>query len=269
MSTDIERYEPHIRQILNAPGVDLSTISAKRVRKQLVEMDISLSAEFVREHKEDFDRIISSVYEEISAAQNGADSKGKRKSRPEDEEEDYANGDGEGDDGEEEVAEAKPVKAKKARKGGLTDEDLARQLDSEINGRQRTPRASSTRGRGRGGKRGGKRGAKSSATVNSDGETVDGDGEVVKKKRRGGGFQKEYALSEPLIAVTGVEKLSRPQTVKKLWDHIRGNNLQNPENKREIVCDDKFRALFNVDRIDMFAMNKQLGRHLREPEPEA
>lgn len=57
-----------------------------------------------------------------------------------------------------------------------------------------------------------------------------------------------------------MDKLSRPQTVKKLWDYIRSNNLQNPENRKEIICDDKFRALFNVDKIDMFAMNKQLGR---------
>lgn len=190
---DIERYEPRIREILSAPGVDLSTISAKRVRKQLVEMDDSLTAEFVREHKEEFDRLISNVYEEVSAGQaNGDDAKGKRRNR--DEEDDYATGGGE--EGEEEVEYEKPVKAKKAKKGALTDEEVARQLDSEINGRQRSSRASSTsaRGRGRGGKRGGRRGAKSSATVNSDGETVDDDGEGVKKKRRGGGFQKEYML---------------------------------------------------------------------------
>ncbi|KAH9833999.1 SWIB-domain-containing protein [Rhodofomes roseus] len=278
MSADIQRYEPHIRHILNAPGVDLTTISAKRVRKQLVEMDDSLTAEFVREHKDGFDSIIASVYEEVSAAQAN-DSKGKRRSRDDEEEEGYANGDGdggdegdEGDEGEEEV-EVKPKKAKRAKKGSLTDEEMARQLDSEINGRQRSSRASSTstRGRGRGGKRGGKRGAKSSATVNSDGETVDDAGEVVKKKRGGGGFKKEYVLSEPLVAVAEVDKLSRPQTVKKLWEYIRRNNLQNPENKREIICDDKFRALFNVEKIDMFTMNKQLGRHLREPDvdPEA
>ena len=192
---DVERYEPLIRQILSAPGVDLSTISAKRVRKQLVEMDDSLSTDFVRENKEEFDKVISSVYEDVSAAQsNSADAKGKRKSR--DEEDAYENGGDEDDEeGEEEAEEdVKPSKAKRSKKGGLTDEEVAKQLDSEINGRQRSSRASSTsgRGRGRGGKRGGRRGAKSSATVNSDGE-VDEDGEP-KKKRRGGGFQKEYMI---------------------------------------------------------------------------
>ena len=48
--------------------------------------------------------------------------------------------------------------------------------------------------------------------------------------------------------------------VKLLWDHIKANNMQNPSNKREIVCDDAFRAIFKCDRIDMFKMNKELGQ---------
>lgn len=56
-----------------------------------------------------------------------------------------------------------------------------------------------------------------------------------------------------------VSKLSRPQVVKQLWVYIKGNTLQNPENKREILCDDKLRLVFNVDKIDMFKMNKVLG----------
>jgi upstream activation factor subunit UAF30 len=54
--------------------------------------------------------------------------------------------------------------------------------------------------------------------------------------------------------------MSRPQVVKQLWAHIKSNEMQNPENKRQIVCDDAFRRLFNTDRIDMFQMNKVLGQ---------
>ena len=72
----------------------------------------------------------------------------------------------------------------------------------------------------------------------------------------------ECALSqsEPLAALLGVEQLSRPQIVKGLWAHIKKNDMQNPENKKEIVCDEPFRAVFKVDRIDMFKMNKVLGQ---------
>jgi upstream activation factor subunit UAF30 len=67
-------------------------------------------------------------------------------------------------------------------------------------------------------------------------------------------------LSEPLAALLQINKLSRPQVVKQLWDYIKGNELQNPSNKREIVCDPGFRAVFGVDKIDMFKMNKVLGQ---------
>ena len=66
--------------------------------------------------------------------------------------------------------------------------------------------------------------------------------------------------SAPLSAVLAVEKLSRPQVVKKLWEYIRSHELQNPSNRKEIVCDDALRAVFAVDKIDMFRMNKVLGQ---------
>lgn len=67
----------------------------------------------------------------------------------------------------------------------------------------------------------------------------------------------------PLSAVLEVERLSRPQVVKKLWEYIRLHELQNPSNKKEIVCDDALRAVFAVDKIDMFRMNKVLGQYVR------
>ena len=66
--------------------------------------------------------------------------------------------------------------------------------------------------------------------------------------------------SEPLAALLKEEKLARTQVVKLLWDHIKANNMQNPSNRREIVCDDAFRAIFKCEKIDMFKMNKDLGQ---------
>lgn len=57
-----------------------------------------------------------------------------------------------------------------------------------------------------------------------------------------------------------VDKLSRPQVVKHLWVYIKDRELQNPENKREILCDQNFKAVFGVEKIDMFKMNKVLGQ---------
>ena len=51
--------------------------------------------------------------------------------------------------------------------------------------------------------------------------------------------------------------------VSKVWDYIKANNLQNPENRREILADDKLREVFGKDKVTMFEMNKHLARHLK------
>ncbi|XP_006461234.1 hypothetical protein AGABI2DRAFT_221859 [Agaricus bisporus var. bisporus H97] len=253
MSYDVQSLESSIRAILSAPGVDLSTISAKRVRKQLMEDDPQLTADIVRENKEEIDGLISQVFEEVSSpGQDDEDDEGdvklnKRKKKG-------------GDDNDDEVS--RPVK-KKAKNGQeKSDEKLARKLSNEINGR-------TTRGAGKNRNNGAaKKGRtkKSAATVGSDNDDDDEGGGKKKRGGGGGGFKKEYILSEPLSALLQVEKMSRPQVVKGIWDHIKGNALQNPSNKREIICDGSMKAVFNVEKIDMFQMNKVLGQHLHESE---
>jgi chromatin remodeling complex protein RSC6 len=77
-----------------------------------------------------------------------------------------------------------------------------------------------------------------------------------------GGLSRPVTPSADLAAITGSDPLPRSQVVSKMWDYIRSNKLQNPENKREIVADDKLRKIFGTDRCSMFEMNKHLSRHL-------
>lgn len=79
---------------------------------------------------------------------------------------------------------------------------------------------------------------------------------------RQSGLQRPVTPSADLAAITGSAPLPRSQVVSKVWDHIKKNNLQNPQNKREIVADDKLRKIFGKDRCSMFEMNKHLSRHL-------
>ena len=41
--------------------------------------------------------------------------------------------------------------------------------------------------------------------------------------------------------------------------YIKDNNLQNPHNKKEILCDDKLEKIFKRKKIDMFQMTKVLS----------
>jgi chromatin remodeling complex protein RSC6 len=76
-------------------------------------------------------------------------------------------------------------------------------------------------------------------------------------------LMKPLQPSKELAAVVGSDPLPRPQVVKKVWDYIKSNNLQNPSNKREIKADDKLRAVFGKDKVTMFEMNKHIAAHLK------
>ena len=69
--------------------------------------------------------------------------------------------------------------------------------------------------------------------------------------------------SKELAAVVGSKPLPRPEVVSKVWDYIKKNKLQDPQNKREIMADEKLQAVFGKNRVTMFEMNKHLAQHLK------
>jgi len=76
-------------------------------------------------------------------------------------------------------------------------------------------------------------------------------------------LMKPLQPSNELAAVVGSDPLPRAEVVSKVWDYIKTNKLQDPQNKREIVADDKLRAVFGKERVTMFEMNKHLAQHLK------
>lgn len=176
MDFDLKGLEEPITRILCAPGIDLETISAKRVRSQLVEdASLGLTAEGLKARRSEVDRLIANIYERVSQTTN--DSKRRR----DDEEGDDVNGEGATSGGDAE--KPKPPKKKGKRALEKSDAQLARKLSSEINSRSRRSANSPKKV---------KRKVKSSETVESGGEDKE-----PRKKRGGGakgGFAKEYAL---------------------------------------------------------------------------
>lgn len=79
------------------------------------------------------------------------------------------------------------------------------------------------------------------------------------------GSQAPYRLSDALTAVCGKEILPRPQVTQGLWAYIRENDLQNPSDKREILCDTLLsRVMGGKKKVTMFTMNKHITPHLLE-----
>lgn len=68
--------------------------------------------------------------------------------------------------------------------------------------------------------------------------------------------------SPELAVVVGPGPLPRGEVVSKVWEYIRSHELQNPQNRREILADDALMKVFGKDKVTMFEMNKHLTRHL-------
>src|SRR3954467_5562427 len=84
----------------------------------------------------------------------------------------------------------------------------------------------------------------------------------VREDGKSSALQKPLQPSKELAAVVGSASLPRTEVVSKIWDYIRSHNLQNPENRREILADDKLQKVFGKDKVTMFEMNKHLAQHL-------
>jgi len=82
--------------------------------------------------------------------------------------------------------------------------------------------------------------------------------------QKSAGFMKGMKPSPQLAAVIGPEALPRTEVTKRLWAYIKEHNLQNPANKRNILCDDKLKAVMGKDEVTMFEMTGLVGKHLKE-----
>ena len=76
-------------------------------------------------------------------------------------------------------------------------------------------------------------------------------------------LQQPLQPSRDLAELVGSDPLPRGEVVSKVWVYIKAQNLQNPDDKREIIADEKLKKIFGKDRATMFEMNKYLAQHLK------
>ena len=76
-------------------------------------------------------------------------------------------------------------------------------------------------------------------------------------------FMKPMNVSPELAEVVGAGPMPRSEVVKKLWEYIKKNNLQDSANKRNINADDKLKPVFGgKEQVSMFEMTKLVSKHL-------
>jgi chromatin remodeling complex protein RSC6 len=77
-------------------------------------------------------------------------------------------------------------------------------------------------------------------------------------------FMAALTPSATLAAVIGNKGLPRTQIIKKIWEYIKKNKLQDSKNKRMINADAKLLALFGGKKqISMFELAKVVNNHAK------
>ncbi|MEY4930798.1 MAG: hypothetical protein RI909_1522 [Bacteroidota bacterium] len=89
---------------------------------------------------------------------------------------------------------------------------------------------------------------------------------VAKKSARkpNAAFMAALAPSESLAAVVGSKPLPRTQIIKKIWEYIKKNKLQDSKNRRMINADEKLKVLFaGKKQISMFDLAKIVNNNVK------
>ncbi|KAH8736194.1 SWIB/MDM2 domain-containing protein [Ilyonectria robusta] len=252
-SEERNRYTAIIDGILET--ADLETISRKKIRQGL---EAELGGKDLTDQKDAIKKLIEGRFDAVSGASPPDPAPTKRSAS-------RATSDAGETDPD---ASPEPARKKAKRSSSVEDADarLAAQLQAQENSlaRSRKTRGGSDKAKApRKPKAKAAPRKKSAKKVGADDDSDVGSGEgEVKKRKAGGGFMKPFNLSPALSELCGETQLSRPQVVKKLWEHIKANELQDPKDKRQILCDEKMQAVFKQAKVDMFRMNKDIGNHL-------
>ncbi|KAJ2744052.1 hypothetical protein GGI20_003273 [Coemansia sp. BCRC 34301] len=240
---DISTFAPRIRDILQSS--DLSTVSAKKVRRQLeTEMRVSLDP-----YKGDIDDIIKQQFQQIHTETQ------QRQQQQQQYAQQYAQQQGQMG-GVYGVSQAMsgglhmpPPSGGAIAVGGVLG-------SSAVSGGGLSP-GDAPRKRGRPRKPENERKQQRKKRV------VD-----PSKPKRSTGLSKPMKLSADLASFLGQKYAARTEVVKSLWKYIKEHGLQDTADKRYILCDDKLLVLFHEARLYMYTMNKLLNDHFIKPTPE-
>jgi chromatin remodeling complex protein RSC6 len=78
-------------------------------------------------------------------------------------------------------------------------------------------------------------------------------------------FMAPLTLSGPLSEVVGSKPLPRTEIIRKMWDYIKKNGLQDKKNRRMINADAKLKVVFGgKSQVSMFELAKVINNHVKK-----
>ncbi|TYH07757.1 hypothetical protein ES288_A08G259500v1 [Gossypium darwinii] len=85
---------------------------------------------------------------------------------------------------------------------------------------------------------------------------------ALRSETRPTGISKVTPVSPALGQFLGAQQASRTEAVKQIWFYIKSQNLQNPNNRKEIFCDEKLKTIFNgKEKVGFLEIGKMLTPH--------
>jgi len=85
----------------------------------------------------------------------------------------------------------------------------------------------------------------------------------AKKRTPNAAFMKAMTPSDALAAIIGKGPYPRTEVIKKIWEYIKKNKLQDAVNRRMINADAKMKEIFKKAQASMFEMTKLVNAHLK------
>jgi chromatin remodeling complex protein RSC6 len=77
-------------------------------------------------------------------------------------------------------------------------------------------------------------------------------------------FMVPLAASPALAEVVGSKPAPRTEMIKRIWDYIKKNKLQDLKNRRMINADAKLKVLFDgKSQVSMFELAKVVSKHVK------
>ena len=85
-----------------------------------------------------------------------------------------------------------------------------------------------------------------------------------KKRKPNPALMKPVQPDEVLAVIVGSDPIPRSEITKKLWEYIKGKDLQDPKNRRNIIADEALKPVFGgKETVTMFEMTKLVNQHIK------
>jgi len=86
---------------------------------------------------------------------------------------------------------------------------------------------------------------------------------AASKRKPNAAFMRPVTIGAALQPVVGSKPIPRTEVVKKVWDYIKKNKLQDAKERRNINADETLKKVFGGKKtVTMFEMTKLISGHL-------